>query len=56
MAEGGAIVWGDETGLRFDDVCGCSYAPRGRTPEVRVKHRRANFGPISALINKGELR
>jgi hypothetical protein len=28
--EGGAIFWGDETGLRSDDVRGRSYAPRGR--------------------------
>ena len=35
---------------------GRSYAPRGRTPEVRVNHRRANLGLISAVTNKGELR
>jgi hypothetical protein len=44
------------TGLRADDVRGRSYAPRGRTPEVRVNQRRANFGLISAVTNKGELR
>ena len=55
-AEGGTIFWGDETGLRSDDVRGRSYAPRGRTPEVRVDHRRANLGLISAVTNKGELR
>src|SRR3954463_3214708 len=38
--EGGAIFWGDETGLRSDDVRGRSYAPRGRTPEMRVNHKR----------------
>jgi transposase len=27
-AEGGAVVWGDETGLRSDDVRGRGYAPR----------------------------
>src|ERR671917_1579509 len=26
----GVVVWGDETGLRSDDVRGRSYAPRGR--------------------------
>src|SRR5215213_10370500 len=36
----GVVVWGDETGLRSDDVRGRSYAPRGRTPVVRVCHRR----------------
>jgi transposase len=55
-AEGGAVFWGDETGLRSDDVRGRSYAPRGRTPEVRVNHRRANLGLISAVTNRGELR
>jgi transposase len=55
-AEGGAIVWGDETGVRSDDVRGRGYAPQGRTPEVRVNHKRANLGLISAVTNKGELR
>src|ERR671933_35288 len=55
-AEGGTIFWGDETGLRSDDVRGRGYAPRGRTPEVRVNHRRAGLGLISAVTNKGELR
>ena len=55
-AEGGTIFWGDETGLRSDDVRGRSYAPRGLTPEVRVDHRRASLGLISAVTNRGELR
>src|SRR3954464_365961 len=55
-AEGGAVFWGDETGLRFDDVRGRGYAPPGRTPEVRINHKRANLGLISAVTNKGELR
>ena len=50
------IFWGDETGLRSDDVRGRSYAPRGKTPVVRPNHRRANVGVISAVTNKGELR
>src|ERR671938_2078339 len=54
--ERAVIYWGDETGLRSDDVRGRSYAPRGRTPTVRVNHKRANLGLISALTNKGELR
>lgn len=50
------IFWGDETGLRSDDVRGRSYAPRGRTPQVRVCHKRASLSLISAVANKGELR
>jgi hypothetical protein len=55
-AEKGVIFWGDESGLRSDDVRGRSYAPRGETPVVRPNHRRANVGLISAVTNKGELR
>jgi transposase len=50
------IYWGDETGLRGDDVRGRSYAPRGRTPVVRPSHKRASVGLVSAVTNKGELR
>jgi transposase len=52
----GVIFWGDETGLRSDDVRRRSFAPRGRTPEVRVCHRRAGLSLISAVTNRGELR
>ena len=55
-AEGGVVFWGDETGLRSDDVRGLSFAPRGRTPTVRVPHKRAGLGLISAVTNKGGLR
>jgi transposase len=52
----GTIFWGDETGLRSDDVRGRGYAPRGRTPVVRVCHRRAGLSLISAVSNRGALR
>jgi transposase len=54
--EKGTVFWGDETGLRSDDVRGRSYAPRGHTPVVRPSHKRAGVGLISAVTNKGELR
>ena len=52
----GAIFWGDETGLRSDDVRGRGYAPRGKPPLIRPCHKRANVGLISAVTNKGEVR
>ena len=55
-AEGGTVFWGDETGPRSDAVRGRGHAPRGHTPEVRVNHKRAGLGLISAVTNKGELR
>ncbi|MDO9714171.1 IS630 family transposase, partial [Paracraurococcus lichenis] len=55
-AEGGVIFWGDESGLRSDDLRGRSHAPRGETPVVRPNHRRANVGLVSAVANRGEVR
>src|SRR4051812_35767959 len=55
-AEGGAVFWGDETGLRSDDVRGRSYAPPGRTPEVRVCQTRIKLSLITAVTNQGKLR
>lgn len=55
-AEGGEIYWGDETGLRSDDVRGRSYAPRGDTPVVRPCHKRENVGLMSAVTNRGTVR
>jgi transposase len=52
----GTIFWGDETGLRSDDVRGRGFAPRGRTPLVRVCQRRAGLSLLSAVTNQGKLR
>lgn len=52
----GTIFWGDETGLRAADVRGRGYAPRGRTPVIRVCHRRAGLSLIAAVSNRGALR
>jgi transposase len=54
--ECGEIYWGDETGLRSDDVRGRSYAPQGETPVVRPCHRYENVGLISAVTNRGAVR
>jgi transposase len=52
----GTLFWGDETGLRSDGVRARSYAPRGRTPLVRICHKRVGLSLISAVTNRGELR
>jgi transposase len=54
--EGAEIHWGDETGLRSDDVRGRGYAPKGRTPVLRVNSRREGLSVISTVTNKGEMR
>jgi len=54
--EGGEIHWGDETGLRGDDVRGRSFAPKGETPVIRVSSKRAGLSIISTVTNKGQMR
>lgn len=55
-AEGAEIHWGDETGLRSDDVRGRGYSPKGQTPVVRVMNRRESLSLISAVTNQGKVR
>lgn len=54
--EGAEIHWGDETGLRSDDVRGRGYAPQGQTPVVRVNNKRHGLSVISTVTNKGAMR
>ena len=54
--EGAEINWGDETGLRSDDVRGRGYAPKGQTPVLRINSRREGLSVISTVTNKGEMR
>lgn len=55
-AEGAEIHWGDETGLRSDDVRGRSYSPKGRTPVVQVCSNRESLALISSVTNQGKVR
>lgn len=54
--EGAEIQWGDETGLRSDDVRGRGYAPKGKTPVVLANANRSKLSVISTVTNKGEMR
>jgi transposase len=54
--EGAEILWGDETGVRNDDVRGRSFAKRGSTPIVRVNNKRYGRSIISAISNRGTMR
>ena len=56
LFEGAEMHWGDETGLRSDDVRGRSFAPRGVTPVVRINSKREGFSVISTVTNKGQMR
>ncbi len=54
--EGAGIQWGDETGLRSDDVRGRGYAPKGKTPVVLANANRSKPSVISTVTNKGQMR
>ena len=54
--EGAEIQWGDETGLRSDDVRGRGYAPKCKTPEVWANANRQKLSVISTVTNKGQMR
>lgn len=54
--EGAEIHWGDETGLRRDDVRGRSFALKGKTPVVRINAKRDGLSVISSVTNKGQMR
>lgn len=54
--EGAEIHWGDETGLRSDDVNGRGYSPIGKTPVRRGKGTPEKINMISSVTNQGKVR
>ena len=54
--ENAEVHWGDETGLRSDDVRGRSFAPKGKALVVRFNSKRENVGLISTVTNQGKVR
>lgn len=55
-AENAEIHRGDETGVRSDCRHGRSYAPRGKTPVVRLSAGRTGLNMISSVTNQGKVR
>ena len=54
--EGDEIHCGDETGLRSDSQHGRSYAPKGKTPAIRLSAKRVSMNMISSVTNQGKVR
>jgi len=54
--ENAEIHWGDETGLCNDSYHGRSYAPRGKTPAIRLHPRCERVNLISSITNQGKVR
>ncbi len=54
--ESAEIHWGDETGVRSDSQHGRSYAPKGKTPVIRLSAKRTSINMISTVTNQGKVR
>jgi transposase len=54
--EGAEIHWADETGLRSDSQHGRGYAPKGKTPVIRLNAQRRSASLISTVTNQGKVR
>lgn len=50
------IHWGDETGLSNNSQHGRSYAPRGKTPAIRLCAKKERINLISSITNQGKVR
>jgi len=50
------LYWGDETGISNQDQVGRGYAPRGKTPVVRLTAKKITTSMISAVTNQGLMR
>src|SRR5512139_307280 len=55
-AEGAEIHWCDETGVRNDENSVRGYAPKGKTPIMRLNANRKSISMISSITNQGKVR
>jgi transposase len=54
--EGAEIHWEDETGVSLATFYAKSYAPKGKTPALRLPAKRSSTSMISSVTNRGDLR
>lgn len=54
--EGAEISWCDETGMRNDETRAKGYAPKGKTPTIRLNAKRTSMSMVSAITNQGKVR
>lgn len=55
-AEDAEISWCDETGMRNDENRAKGYAPKGKTPTIRLNAKRTSMSMVSAITNQGKVR
>lgn len=50
------IHWGDETGIQSDAYNAKGFAPKGKTPVVRLNAKKSSINMISSITNQGKVR
>lgn len=50
------IHWGDETGVNNEAYNAKGFAPKGKTPIVRISAKRSSINMISTITNHGKVR
>lgn len=50
------IHWGDETGIQNDAYHARGFAPKGKTPIVRLSGKKSRVNMISSITNRGKVR
>ena len=50
------IYWGDETGIQNDAYQAKGFAPKGKTPIVKLNVNKSRVNMISAISNQGQVR
>jgi len=50
------IHWGDETGIQNDAYNAKGFAPKGKTPVVRINAVKSRVNMISSITNRGKVR
>src|SRR5512133_679033 len=50
------IHWGDETGIQNDAYNAKGFAPKGKTPVVRINATKSRVNMMSSITNKGQVR
>ncbi len=54
-AENGEVLLADQVGIRSDQVTGCTWGAKGRTPVVRRTGNRFSANAMSAISTKGRM-
>lgn len=54
--ENAEIYWGDETGIENTEYQARGFAPKGKTPVIRLNAKKSRINMISAISNRGTVR